>query len=242
MQQNSQIVLFQSPPEACSYLKDQTARNVYADPFRSPTMEMYNLLIRKGFRRSGHHIYRPHCDLCKKCVSIRIAVNDFKPGRSQQRAYRTNQDLTSHLAEPRFTPEYFSLYESYLNERHKNAGMDKPEREDFERFLISDWCDTIFYELRLDGKLVAIAVTDKLSTGLSAVYTYFDPVLSKRSLGTAAIMFQIDLARSMDLPYIYLGYWIDGSKKMMYKSSFKPQQRFIGDRWVSATTQYPAAD
>ncbi len=234
MQHNSQIVLFQSPPEACSYLKNQTARNVYADPFRAPTMEMYNLLIQKGFRRSGHHIYRPHCDLCKKCVSVRLAVSDFAPNRSQRRAFRSNQDLSAHVAEPQYTAEYFALYENYLNYRHENAGMDKPEREDFERFLISEWCDTLFYELRLDGKLVLIAVTDKLSTGLSAVYTFFDPQLTGRSLGIAAIMHQVELARSMNLPFVYLGYWINGSAKMMYKSSFKPQQRYIADRWTSA--------
>ncbi len=197
-------------------------------------MDMYNLLIQKGFRRSGHHIYRPHCEACDKCVSIRIPVDSFKPRRAQQRSFRSNQDLTTRIEPARYTDESFLLYEKYLGYRHRDAGMDNPKREDFERFLISDWCDTLFIELRLNDKLVCVAVTDELSTGLSAVYTFFDPDLPRRSLGTVAIMFQIELARQRQLPYIYLGYWIDESEKMMYKSTFKPQQRYIADAWIGA--------
>ena len=233
MQHNSQIVLFQSPPEPCSYLRHQIARNVYADPFRAPTMDLYNLLIQKGFRRSGHHIYRPHCDGCTKCISMRIPVKNFTPNRSQRRAKKTNSDLTIHIAESRYSDEYFDLYTRYLASRHKNAGMDNPDRADFERFLISDWCDTLFCELRMQGELVAVAVTDKVSTGLSAVYTFFNPELSQRSLGTVAVLNQIELAANLKLPFVYLGYWIDGCGKMNYKSNFCPQERFIKERWIS---------
>lgn len=232
MQHSSQIVLFQSPPEPCSYLDKHVSRNVYADPFRTPTMDTYDLLIQKGFRRSGHHIYRPHCDACKKCVSVRIPVNDFQPKRAQKRARGKNKDLTMHQCEARFTQEYFLLYEKYLGNRHKNSGMDQPTQVDFERFLVSDWCDSVFVELRLNGELVCVAVTDITTTGLSAVYTFFDPDFPKRSLGTAAIMKQIDLTQQMKLPYLYLGYWIAGSPKMMYKSYFSPQQRYIGNQWI----------
>ena len=232
MQHTSQIVLFQSPPESCSYLPNHVSRNVYADPFRSPTMEMYNLLIKKGFRRSGHHVYRPHCVTCEQCVSVRIPVNEFKPKRNQRRASVGNQDLTTHVAEARYTDEYFSLYERYLNSRHKNSGMDQPKREDFERFLISDWCDSLFIELRLEEKLLAVAVTDKVNTGLSAVYTYFEPDLPKRSLGTAAILNQIAITKNMGLDYLYLGYWISGSQKMTYKAEFTPQERYISEQWI----------
>jgi len=110
--------------------------------------------------------------------------------------------------------------------------MDNPERSDFERFLISDWCDTEFCTLRLNGKLLAVAVTDIVSTGLSAVYTYFDPEFEKRSLGTAAIMMQIQLANDLGLDYVYLGYWIEESRKMNYKSFYKPQERYVNDNWV----------
>ncbi|OED35333.1 arginyltransferase [Chromatiales bacterium (ex Bugula neritina AB1)] len=234
MKHSSKIVLFQSAAEACSYLDNHSARNIYADPFRPPTMDMYNLLIQKGFRRSGHHIYRPHCDSCDKCVSVRIPVDTFKPTRSQKRSYLSNNDLSIHLSQARYTDEIFNLYTRYLNRRHQNAGMDNPTREDFERFLISDWCDTLFFELRLNGELICVAVTDELSTGLSAVYTFFDPDLTTRSLGTAAIVFQVELARQKRLPFVYLGYWIDGSQKMMYKAKFKPQQRYIADNWIGS--------
>lgn len=237
MQQNSQIVLFQSPPEPCSYLQNHISRNVYADPFRTPTMEMYNLLIQKGFRRSGHHIYRPHCDSCKKCVSVRIPVEQFKPKRSQKRAQKNNRDLTTHFSKATYTDEYFELYEKYLNHRHANSGMDNPTPVDFERFLISDWCDCLFCEMRLDGQLVCVAATDHMSTGLSAVYTFFDPDYEKRGLGTAAIMMQIALARQLSIPYLYLGYWIADSPKMTYKSFFSPQERYITEQWIKTEPQ-----
>lgn len=195
-------------------------------------MDMYNLLIKKGFRRSGHHVYRPHCVTCEQCVSVRIPVTEFTPKRSQRRALCKNQDLSTHVAEARYTDEYFSLYERYLNSRHKNSGMDQPKREDFERFLISDWCDSLFIELRLDDKLLAVAVTDKVNTGLSAVYTYFDPDYPKRSLGTAAILTQIEITKDMELDFLYLGYWISGSQKMTYKADFTPQERYISEQWI----------
>lgn len=232
MKHTSQIVLFQSPPESCSYLPNHVSRNVYADPFRTPTMEMYNLLIQKGFRRSGHHIYRPHCVTCEQCVSVRLPVAGFHPKRNQRRASKANADLTVEVAEARYTDEYFDLYARYLNTRHKNSGMDQPKRADFERFLISDWCTSFFLELRLNQKLLAVAVTDQTTTGLSAVYTYFDPQHTARSLGTVSILEQIKLAQSMELKYLYLGYWISGSDKMKYKSSFTPQERYISDQWI----------
>jgi len=137
-----------------------------------------------------------------------------------------------HVAEPRYTDEYFELYKQYLGSRHQDAGMDNPDREDFERFLICDWCDTIFCELRLHGELVAVAVTDKVNSGLSAVYTFFDPNHQQRGLGTVAVMIQIELAVTLDLPFVYLGYWIDGCKKMQYKSNFCPQERYSKERWI----------
>ena len=232
MQHSSKIVLFQSPPEPCSYLDDHTARNVYADPFRPPTMPLYSALIQKGFRRSGDYLYRPHCEHCEKRISTRIIANDFKPNRSQKRSLKNNSDLTVATESARYTDEYFDMYVRYLDSRHKDAGMDNPERSDFERFLISDWCDTEFCTLRLNGKLLAVAVTDIVSTGLSAVYTYFDPEFEKRSLGTASIMMQMQLASERGLDYVYLGYWIEESSKMNYKSFYKPQERYVNDNWV----------
>ncbi len=232
MQHSSKIVLFQSPPEACSYLENHVSRNVYADPFRPPTMPLYNGLIQKGFRRSGDYLYRPHCEQCEKCISARIIVDEFKPNRSQKRAIKNNDDLTFNRETAEYTDEYFELYCHYLSSRHKDAGMDNPERSDFERFLISEWCDTEFCTLRLNKQLIAVAVTDIVNTGLSAVYTYFDPEFAGRSLGTACIMKQIEMAETMDLEYVYLGYWIEECEKMSYKSNYKPQERYVNDSWV----------
>jgi len=235
MQHSSKIVLFQSPPEPCSYLDDHVASNVYADPFKSPTMDLYNALIQKGFRRSGDYLYRPHCQGCDKCVSTRILADCFTANRSQQRAIKKSSDLVSASESARYTDEYFDVYQRYLNSRHPGAGMDNPNRTDFERFLISEWCDTEFLTLRLDGKLLAVAVTDVVSSGLSAVYTYFDPEFEKRSLGTLSINMQIEFAKKSNLDYVYLGYWIEECQKMNYKSFFKPQERFINDHWVKVT-------
>lgn len=232
MQHSSRIVLFQSPPEPCSYLDDHIARNVYADPFRPPTMALYNALIQKGFRRSGDYLYRPHCEHCEKCISTRIVAAEFQPNRSQKRAVTKNSDLAIATETARYSDEYFDMYCRYLESRHKGAGMDNPEQSDFERFLISEWCTTEFCTLRLDGKLLAVAVTDIVSTGLSAVYTYFDPDCDKRSLGTACIMMQLQLAVDRGLDYVYLGYWIEECGKMNYKSFYKPQERYINDDWV----------
>jgi len=234
MQHSSKIVLFQSPPEPCSYLEDHVARNVYADPFRSPTQQIYNALIQKGFRRSGDYLYRPHCDNCEKCISTRVPVELFTPNRSQKRALKANTDLKFSCESARFTEEYFSLYESYLNSRHESAGMDNPDRADFERFLMCDWCDTEFLTLRDDNQLLAVAVTDMVDNGLSAVYTYFRPDLPKRSLGNVSILMQIELAKKRRLEYLYLGYWIEESQKMNYKSLYKPQERYIDDSWVAS--------
>jgi len=235
MQQHSKIVLFQSPPEPCSYLDDQVARNVYADPFKTPTMDLYSALIKKGFRRSGDYLYRPHCEQCEKCISTRIPAEDYKPNRSQLRTKKNNIDLVVASEAARYTDEYFNIYKSYLNSRHKDAGMDNPERADFERFLISEWCDTEFITLRLDGKLLGVAVTDIVSSGLSAVYTFFDPEFDNRSLGTLAILVQIESAIARGLEFVYLGYWIEDCQKMNYKSFYKPQQRFVSDSWVKVT-------
>ena len=136
-------------------------------------MDMYNALIQKGFRRSGDYLYRPHCENCEKCISTRIIADSFNPNRSQKRTVQNNTDLVTSCEPAAYTDEYFDVYKRYLNSRHKNAGMDNPERADFERFLISDWCDTEFFTLRLDGKLLAVAVTDIVSTCL--LYTSPSP-------------------------------------------------------------------
>lgn len=194
-------------------------------------MPIYNQLIQHGFRRSGGHSYRPHCKNCQACIACRIPVNEFVISHSQQRCLKKNRDLNFSVVTAGFTKEYFELYRHYLNSRHTDGSMANPDEEDFRHFLYCDWSDTQFIELRLNEKLVAIAVTDSISDGLSAVYSFFDPDLAKRSLGTYCILKQIEYAIELQQDYVYLGYWIENHEKMHYKSNFKPLQLCIDEQW-----------
>jgi arginine-tRNA-protein transferase len=177
-------------------------------------------------------VYRPYCQNCRACIAARIPVATFEPDRSQRRNMKRNAELTQTLAPPVFRAEYFELYQRYLAARHAGGGMDDPEPEDFSRFLFTDWSPTRFLELRLDKRLVAVAVTDFASSGLSAVYTFYDPAMPARGLGTYAILRQIELARSHGLPHVYLGFWISGHPKMDYKARFRPLELLGPHGWV----------
>jgi arginine-tRNA-protein transferase len=147
---------------------------------------------------------------------------------------KRNADLSRHVVEPERSKENFALYRRYLAARHPEGGMNNPSEEDFERFLVCAWSPTRFVELRHAGELIAVAVTDVVSQGLSAVYTFFAPEHAARGLGTFAILQQIELARERGLPHLYLGYWIEGHAKMQYKARFAPLQRWIDGAWTQA--------
>ncbi len=229
------IKLYQGSVSDCSYLDNKQAINIYADPHHPQPRAVYNQLIKRGFRRSGEYVYRPGCNECTACVPVRICVEQFKPRRTDKRNLKANSDLTVDYSAARYTDVYFDLYERYLNVRHPDGGMDKPEPEDFERFLLNPWGETLFVEI-LDGdKLVGVAVTDATTDGLSAVYTFFDPEYQRRGLGKFCILQQIKLSSMMSLPYLYLGYWVDGCQKMQYKTDFRPQEHFDGVQWINST-------
>ncbi len=225
------ITLYQGEPSTCGYFGDRQATNVYADPHHPHPATAYDTLITQGFRRSGGYIYRPACHECQACVPVRVSAGAFTPTRRDRRTLKANQDLDIKCISGRYTDEYFELYRRYLNVRHAEGGMDNPTPEDFQRFLISPWGDTLFLEVRLKGNCIAIAVTDSTAAGLSAVYTFFDPSEHKRSLGRFCILQQIELCNRIGLPYLYLGYWIEGCQKMNYKQEFSPQQHFTGQGW-----------
>ncbi|HHH45413.1 MAG TPA: arginyltransferase [Thiotrichales bacterium] len=226
------IHLFRGPGTPCSYLPGRESTSEWVDP-AILGQALYDRLIELGFRRSGDHVYRPACLGCRACVPVRIPVDRFRPSRRDRRCRRRNADLASRFVEPRFTDEYFALYSRYLAARHPGGGMDDPDPEDFLEFLTSDWSDTRFLEIRApDGRLMAVAVTDLLDQGFSAVYTFYEPEEPSRGLGNFAILEQIRLAREQELPWLYLGYWIEGSARMAYKARFLPQQRRLGNRWV----------
>jgi arginine-tRNA-protein transferase len=196
-------------------------------------MGTYNELIQHGFRRSGGYIYRPHCPHCQECVSVRVPVKRHQYSRSEQRVIKRNADLKINIMPGRFRDEHFDLYRRYINSRHNDGSMANPGKSDYHRFLICDWTDTLFYEFRLNRVLMAVAVCDVTSSGLSAVYTFFDPNHAGRSPGHFAILNQIHETRLRDLDYLYLGYWIRDCSKMSYKRRYKPLEGHLNDQWVA---------
>lgn len=229
---SSTIKFFQDAvPHPCSYLDDLMAQNIYPDPQIRMTNELYSQLIQHGFRRSGNMSYRPHCPSCQRCVPVRINVAQFKPNRSQLRCLKRNKNVTVHSIPASFSEEHFQLYERYLKLRHAGGGMDDPTEDNYRNFLLSTWCETSFIEFREDGELLAVAVTDHVYQGLSAFYTFFEPDLAKRSLGTYAILQQINIAQSQNLSWLYLGYWIEECQKMRYKQSFSGLEGYLDQVW-----------
>lgn len=227
----AKVLLFATPAHDCSYLPGHDATTLFVDPEFPKNSSVYTLLSQNGFRRSGEHVYRPNCHDCAACVPVRVPVDKFSPRRSQRRALRDNSDLRVVAHESEFCEEHFLLYGRYLSARHANGGMDNPTRKQYREFLLSSWASTVLYEFRLAGHLVAVAATDHLSDGLSAVYTFFDPDFAPRGIGTYSILWQIEESRRLGLEWLYLGYWIAESPKMLYKREFQPQERFIEGSW-----------
>lgn len=216
----------------CSYFDERLSQNIIPDPNQPMTARLYQQLGMIGFRRSGDYVYRPHCKGCSACVAARIYVERFSPSRSQRRCLKRNQQVEVKAVAATFSEEYFALYRDYLNQRHADGLMKDPSEDDFKNFLISDWCDTFFLEFREHGELLAVAVIDRLGNGLSAVYTFFHPDMSSRGLGTLAILKQIEYCREQDLPFLYLGYWIEGHPKMDYKANFSGLEIFLDNHWL----------
>ena len=228
------LAFFSSEPHFCSYLTDQLSTSLFADPADTMTNQIYDRLINFGFRRSGSFVYTPNCPFCSACQSVRVPVDTFSPNRSQRRARQKNADLKVIQKPAAFEQEHFELYCRYLHKRHSGSTMENPSPEDYMNFLNSEWSDTYFYEFRDTGKsdkLVAVAVADNLSNGLSAVYTFYEPDEEKRSLGKFAILRLIEVAKKQNLDWFYLGYWIDGCRKMQYKSEYQPAEIFYNGHW-----------
>jgi leucyl-tRNA---protein transferase len=229
------IRLYQTQEHPCGYWPDRLARDLLLDPHEPSLPALYEQVLALGFRRSGGNIYRPRCTACQACTPLRVPVAGFRPNRSQRRCIAANLDLQWSDSAACCTDERFELYGRYLQGRHPGGGMEAGSRDDFERFLLCDWAPTRFLEARLDGQLVAVAVTDALPQALSAVYTFFEPALSARSLGTAAVLQQIAWARASGREHLYLGFWLAGHPKMDYKARFCPAELLRGGRWVPAT-------
>lgn len=228
---NHELAFYASVPTACSYLPERTAVTVFVDPFARMNTARYSFLVEHGFRRSGNHVYSPYCPQCSSCVPSRIPVNEFQPSRTQRRTWRMNADLHMTEVQAKFYDEHYRLYQRYVSQRHPGSGMEQYGPDQYISFLSCDWGNSSLLEFRLGDMLVAVASIDHLSQGLSAVYTFFDPDMNSRGLGTYAVLRQIDLARKLGLPHVYLGYWISECKAMRYKAAFQPLEILHDNKW-----------
>jgi len=227
------IKVYTTDPHSCSYLEDQEATTLFVDPRQPVDKALYSKLSALGFRRSGDHIYRPHCAHCEACIPARIPVCGFTPSRGQKRIWQRNQDLRIVSTDGISDEEAFDLYRRYISLRHSDGDMYPPEREQFEAFLNNVWDCTHYFRFYDKATLVAVAVVDALEDGLSAIYTFFDPEVAKRSLGVYAILWEVEQARELGLEYLYLGYWIQNCQKMAYKSDYRPLQVYVKNRWTT---------
>jgi leucyl-tRNA---protein transferase len=208
------------------------ATTLFLDPRCRLDSRQYAGLVRLGFRRSGDLIYRPQCHGCNACIPVRVPVNAFHPDRGQRRVWKQNQDLAVIPRPQIYLQEHFDLYQRYQATRHPGGELNDPDPQKYKNFLCDDGLNTAFYEFRLDRKLLAVAVTDILPDGLSAVYTFFDPDEKRRALGVFSILWQIEEAKARALPWLYLGYWIKECRKMSYKANYRPLELFLNGRWV----------
>ena len=226
-----EIKLLLTDPHECSYLSNHQAITGFVDPELAINNALYGRLTALGFRRSGPYLYSPFCSDCKACVPARIPVVEFKPNRSQKRCLRRNADVQVVEVDCIDFDEHYPMYEDYIVNRHQGGDMYPPSNAQFNQFLGSTWDCSRFLELRVDNKLIGCAVVDYLPHALSAIYTYFDPLESVRGLGNLAVLLQIDLARSLSMDYLYLGYWIADCQKMRYKTNYRPIELLQKNIW-----------
>ena len=213
----------------CSYLKDKQERVAVALDPSMQSAENYELLLANGFRRSGSTIYKPHCDSCSACEALRVSVPDFVLSKSQKRLRNKTRHYEWKL-KPHMDEVWFELYSHYINARHRGGTMYPPKQDEFAKFAQCDWLNTQYLHIYENDKLIAIAVTDVLTHSASAFYTFYDPDY-ELSLGTLAVLFQLEYCRNEGKKWLYLGYQIDECPAMNYKVRFQRHQRLVNQRW-----------
>lgn len=217
----------------CNYLPNKQERLlIYHDENgdKPASPEIYGNLMKAGFRRSGSQVYRPHCEVCQACQSLRLDTLSFQPSKSQKRIRGKNKDIAVKV-HTEYQPEFYPLYSHYISKIHKDGGMYPPSEEQLRFFTQCDWMSPLFICLYDKDVLIAVAVTDELPDALSALYTFYDPDRADLSLGTFSILTQINVAKYLSKRFLYLGYYIEESNKMKYKNNFLPNQRFIDNEW-----------
>ncbi|GIK80568.1 MAG: arginyltransferase [Xanthobacteraceae bacterium] len=229
-------------PSPCPYLPGKEERKVFTHLVGERAGELNDLLTHGGFRRSQSIAYRPACEACRGCVSVRVVAEDFRPARVMRRVAQRNADVVGEMRVPVPTSEQYSVFRAYLDQRHFDGGMADMTVLDYAMMVEDSHVETKIVEYRRHGPdsritgrgagpLLAVALTDVLSDGLSMVYSFYDPEHAPRSLGTFMILDHIARARRMGLAYVYLGYWVKGSRKMDYKGRFLPQERLTPEGW-----------
>lgn len=226
-----QLPLYRGDPHPCSYLPGRTAQSVYAFPQRLAGVS-YEQLMNDGFRRSGRLVYRPTCQGCRECVPIRVPVAEFRPSRSQRKAWNRNQDVELELGEPECTDEKWEVYVAYLRQQHDKQMSG--EREEFENFLYTTCTDTIEMVYRVEGRFVGAGILDVAPQCLSSVYFYFDPTEARRSLGVFSALCEIEACRRLNLPWWYIGFFIRDCEQMNYKANYRPYELLRNGKWQRA--------
>ncbi|MDD5579499.1 MAG: arginyltransferase [Methylobacter sp.] len=226
------IPLFLTHEHPCSYLDEEIAQSAFVQTPFYTLPSIYPKLIAKGFRRSGNEVYIPHCARCSACIPARVEVAKFKASKNQKRCWKKNANTRAIIKPPVFEQTHYDMYRRYQNIRHGDGSMAHSSPDEYINFLGSTWSNTQFIEFSINNELAGIAVIDRLDDALSAVYTFFEPKFSSYSLGTYAILWEIEHAKLQYKEFLYLGFWIENCKKMSYKIEYRPIQLLINNSWT----------